>query len=51
MLDFVHYSAKARETLNSVKTFMTDYIYPAEEVRIYIFNELTERICTKFEQL
>ena len=32
VLDFVHYSGRARDTLKKVKEFMTEHVYPKEMV-------------------
>ena len=33
MLDLIHYSKKARDTLDKLKEFLKEHVYPAEMVR------------------
>lgn len=33
VLEFIHYSSKARDTLKKLKQFMKDHVYPVELVR------------------
>ncbi len=35
MLDFVHYSSRARKTLKKLKEFMDEHVYPLEMVGVY----------------
>ena len=32
VLDLIHYSKRARETLDKLKKFMTEHVYPVEMV-------------------
>ena len=33
VLDLIHYSKKARDTLDKLKEFLKEHVYPAEMVR------------------
>ena len=37
MLDLIHYSKKARDTLDRLKKFLKEHVYPMEMVRKYIY--------------
>ena len=37
MLDLIHYSKKARDTLDRVKEFLKEHVYPVEMVRKHIY--------------
>ena len=37
VLDLIHYSKKARDTLDRVKEFLKEHVYPVEMVRKYLY--------------
>ena len=37
MLDLIHYSKKARDTLDKLKEFLKEHVYPVEMVRKYLY--------------